>query len=563
MSNLLNKAPFLAFLLFVLIFYGQETNAQASVSLSVTPTLFDVSVDPGQTWRSSVRVINPNDDTLTVFIEPVLFSAAGERGISTFSRLDQSESQGITLAEWFELNETVLTIPSQDTAQLTFSVSVPEDAAPGGQYAALLVSTQPPPDVADGSQVRTTQAVSSLFFMRVSGDIDELGRIRSFRADQSVVNRPQNDFTLRFENQGTVHLLPQGTITIYNMWGQPRGEIPVNQRSQFGKVLPETIRSYEFGWEGSFSLLDIGRYRAEVTLGYGEQQRAFVSADTAFWVIPWTGLLVVVGSLVMLVIISSWLIRRYIRRVLLLSGVDPADHRGIKVQAGDIKLSDLQTTDYQTNTETVSKNSKDWFAPFKIIRTELRDTLSKTTSLKERIVAFIQLVSIYKWVLLGLLLLISLLFVGVLFGRVVFDTDRGFEVTITTGDTDQVVSSEEIILERLNLEPPATKILSNTEALDAFVAQETLISITNVAGTPGVAAHVAYELSQHMPESNILVSVDINRSTRRSVVLYSPEQMELAQALSQALGGALLSAYPEDVSDDTPVSILIGTDLSP
>ena len=68
--------------------------------------------------------------------------------------------------------------------------------------------------------------------------------------------------------------------------GQERGIIPINQASQFGNVLPESIRKFTFTWKGEWSVSDIGRYTAMATLAYGSEERQFASAKTYFWVIP-------------------------------------------------------------------------------------------------------------------------------------------------------------------------------------------------------------------------------------------------------------------------------------
>lgn len=553
--------------LVVVFSFAQTLHAQGSVSLSVTPTLFDVSVDPGQVWSSSVRVINPNDAPLTVFAEPVNFTSSGERGLSSFYRLDESERVGATLPEWFDLDQTSITIEPQGTGRLPFTVWVPEDAAPGGQYAALLVSTQPPPGSDGGSQVRTTQAVSSLFFMRVSGDVHEQGRVRSFTASKRIVEQPQNEFVLRFENQGTVHLQPQGTITIYNMWGQERGEVPVNQGTQLGIVLPEDIRTFSFGWEGAFSLLDIGRYRAEVTLAYGAEQRSFTTAETTFWVIPIMGLLTVLGSLALIILTVVWLIRRYIRRVLILSGVDPDDPRGVRPRPGDVKLSSSTERISHEYDDTVS-NSKagfsKWFAPLVTLATDWKTKWRSADSLYARISAIGTILHTYRILLVAIVVIIVALLLAVLFFRTVLDSARSFEVTITTGTTGEVVNSEELAWERLLAEERETTDLPVTrDPLSKLIDTGLTIDILNVSGVSGLAASVAYELARYLPVADLTLGTDLSRSERRSVILFTPEHTDEAQVLSQAMGGALLSSYPAEQEPEADITILVGTDMRP
>ena len=51
--------------------------------LSVSPTLFEMTANPEQTWSSNVRVINANPFPITVFTEVVNFAPAGDAGQGT------------------------------------------------------------------------------------------------------------------------------------------------------------------------------------------------------------------------------------------------------------------------------------------------------------------------------------------------------------------------------------------------------------------------------------------------------------------------------------------------
>jgi hypothetical protein len=50
------------------------------LSLSVTPTLFQMSAVAGQSWSSGVKVINNNPHELTVYAQVVNFAPQGESG---------------------------------------------------------------------------------------------------------------------------------------------------------------------------------------------------------------------------------------------------------------------------------------------------------------------------------------------------------------------------------------------------------------------------------------------------------------------------------------------------
>ena len=132
------------FLLFIFLISPLFANAQNSISLSVSPTLFEMTANPAQEWDSSIRVINSNPQELEVYIDIVNFAPQGEVGQGVFIPVSEDESQGKTLAEWIKPQMTSVVIPPEKTVEIPFGIAVPEDAPPGGHFAAILIGTKPP-----------------------------------------------------------------------------------------------------------------------------------------------------------------------------------------------------------------------------------------------------------------------------------------------------------------------------------------------------------------------------------------------------------------------------------
>ncbi len=302
--------------------------AQESLSVTVTPPMFQLTIGPGESWSSNIKVVNNNTYDVTYAPQVVDFEAQGESGQGKFVPLIESfasEPRSTnSLGSWIELSTEPFTIKAGKSADVPFTVHVPENADPGGHYAAIMIGPKEE-DSATGSHMRVSSFVTSLLMVRIKGDIIESGRIREFTTDKTLYQKPEANFALRFENTGNTHLRPQGTITLYNMWGKERGQVLINESSNFGNVLPRSIRKFEFAWTGEDTLFDIGRYSAVVTLTYGDDGRQNTSATTYFWVVPVVPVLVTLGVLLFMVLTLTWFIRRYIRRALAIEYM----HRGV------------------------------------------------------------------------------------------------------------------------------------------------------------------------------------------------------------------------------------------
>jgi hypothetical protein len=228
-----------------------------------------------------------------------------------------SEASAYSLASWITLTSGPVTVAPGESGEIPFTVTVPTNAEPGGHYAAVLVGTQPNANAESGTHVSVSSYVSSLLFVTIKGDVIEKGRIREFSTTQSLYQSPQASFVLRFENTGNTHVKPEGNITIYNMWGKQRGQLAINQNSgNFGNVLPQSVRRFEFSWSGDNNPFDIGLYSAVVTLSYGQTEKQNVSATAYFWVVPIVPVSIAIGIILLIIILAAWFIRRYVRHAL-------------------------------------------------------------------------------------------------------------------------------------------------------------------------------------------------------------------------------------------------------
>lgn len=291
--------------------------AQEGMSFTVTPPLFQFTLAPGESWASSVKIVNGNDFDMTVYATPMNFESTGEGGTGKHVPLsiEDTASSSHSLAAWIDITEEPIFVPRGQSVRIPFFVVAPDGAEPGGHYATILIGTRPM-EGEGGSQVKVSSLISTLLFARVSGDIVEEGRIREFSTEKVLYETPEANFKLRFENIGNVHLLPRGNIIIYNMWGKERGRIDVNKEGTFGNVFPGKTRNFSFTWTGESNFYDIGRYKAISTLAYGAGERQSDFQALYFWVVPIKPLIWIVSIFALLVTFITLTLRRYVKHAL-------------------------------------------------------------------------------------------------------------------------------------------------------------------------------------------------------------------------------------------------------
>ena len=523
--------------------------AQEAISYTISPAIFDMTANPGQIFSSTLRIINTNPYELHVYVERNNFLPKGEEGVPEFIAPDETDAVKNTFAEWINTERELIIAPEQ-TIELPFQIILPPDAAPGGHFAALMISTRPPEDPGKQSKVKTAQTISALLFMRVTGDINENSSVRSFRTSSYFLSKPEATFELRIENKGNVHVQPQGEIKIFNMWGKERGKIPVNQYTLFGNVLPNSVRKFAFTWSSEWSITDIGRYTAVATLAYGVDTRQTMYADTAFWIIPWKFLLTIILVVGGFIALMTWAIKAYVKRVLLLAGVRP----GAVPVTAPTEPDPIPVTGKRTKSaalkkgSTVKEKTKRAAAPLEAGILDLRGRLQNKRTLKERVVVLGTFVRQYwKFFAVALTAIIFLVLV-ILFFKGAFQPTRDFDVTIKS-------QGQNIKLENApTLDAPGTAPVSEAASSTAT----TSVSLVNRSGNDALLD----EVRQTLAESEIGIastSTDVASVEEKTVIVYPPSAAPLALRLSQLLGNALLSAY-SDGSAGQGIVIYIGED---
>jgi hypothetical protein len=251
-----------------------QTPSSSPSGLAVSPPTFELSANPGDTLRNSLRVDNVVNEDIAVSVDVRNFTALGEEG-----GIDLSQEEGqFSLASWTSVTPKQVTIPAHGFVTFNYTIAIPANAPPGGRFGSIIFKTTPKP-VTKGSGVAVGQEVGALVFLKIAGDVSEKATIATFKPRSTINEGGPVYFDVRTKNNGNVQLRPTGTVTITNIFGKKVATVPVNEEN----VLPGAIRKAEAKWNSGVLF---GRYNATVSLVYGSE-RQVLTASTAFWGFPY------------------------------------------------------------------------------------------------------------------------------------------------------------------------------------------------------------------------------------------------------------------------------------
>ena len=281
---------FTILLAFSLVFFAFQAEA-----LTISPAKFILSANPGEIIETQMSVRNDQDRTATYYPDFQRYTTRGDEPVFIPEKTD--------LASWIETNPTQITLNSKETGNISVFIKIPEDAEPGGHYAAIFWSSAPPQKTGE-SGVSIVTRVGALVLLEISGNVVESGEIVSFKAEKTLFSRLPVSFSYDLKDTGTVHIGPGGKVVIKNIFGRTSAILEVNPLKYY--VLPGMIRNFPTAnWEpkggmpkiegeGFFTELKrelkgfaLGYYRANLSLEYGKEEIKTLKAGFGFWVFPW------------------------------------------------------------------------------------------------------------------------------------------------------------------------------------------------------------------------------------------------------------------------------------
>jgi hypothetical protein len=304
-----NKSLILALVAFIALpGFSQAQVIRENLGVEITndfvlePAKNEVILEPGQSTREKISIINRMDKSVTFQIQ--VEDIVGSDNMFEQVKLLGEDRGPYSLKDFIIPEITEFTLESGEKITIPVDVNLPTDSEPRGYYGALIVSSkgeESNSSVDDGAS-GTTQIVTrlgSIFLVRVNGDLLESSRISDFKTvgpEQKLYSDHPKGFEVSVKNEGNVHLVHYGEIKIKNMLGREVGSLPINAFFS----LPDSTRYREIKWPESFAF---GFYSAEVYLyqGFGDENE-FLNDKISFFVLPWK--LVVIALTVAIILFA-------------------------------------------------------------------------------------------------------------------------------------------------------------------------------------------------------------------------------------------------------------------
>ena len=301
----------------------------AGINLTTSPLPINLSVNPGSTISTDLRIQNSSNQPQKIKVSLMKFAAYGESGKPAL----QDRAPGDEYFDWVSFSPSTFTAPPNQWQTVKMTISTPKDAAFGYYYAVVFSPANQKPK-GEGNKFLGSTAILVLLDVK-SPNAKRSAKVVDFSVSRKSYEFLPATFNIRVHNDGNVHLLPTGTIYI-KRGSKQIAAIPFN--SQHGNILPNSYRIYTSSWSDGFPVyqtkeengrvvldkngqpltelkwdfsklpkLKFGRYTANLLAVYDNGSRDVpMEASVSFWVIPWRiiAFVLVVGILVFIGLLS-------------------------------------------------------------------------------------------------------------------------------------------------------------------------------------------------------------------------------------------------------------------
>ena len=208
-------------------------------SFTVLPMSQRFTLEPGETYTGSISIVNPADSTEDFhYIMSVSPYGVDDRYDADFA----AETNRTQIAKWIEISEPTGSVKPNETKEVEFTITVPENAPGGGQYAAIAVTSNDSNTASEGVAVNNVFELASIVYATVAGEIKHEGEIIENNVPGFVVKAPITLSAL-ISNGGNVHEDATFVISVSNKF---TGEVILPTEDNEGRynelIMPETTR---------------------------------------------------------------------------------------------------------------------------------------------------------------------------------------------------------------------------------------------------------------------------------------------------------------------------------
>jgi hypothetical protein len=301
-------------LLFSLPMFAQASN------YSVSPLVVDREVEKRDILVETITITN--NDAHMIRIYPTVNEIALDEGgaIKTFVEPSMTADKTSAVTTWLEISRARLEIAPGEKKEIELTIRVNPDVA-AGEYHAFVGFPEGSNRGEAEAKVYAGNAQGTVVRIGVDKVQNQFLRLARFSVEKFIKQASEGAVTYALDNPGEDPVIPQGEIIFYDNNGNEVSSVPINpdktviegkKKMDFTSMVPEDLK--------------MGKYKAFLSVEYGDHQTASVHDTAFFYVLPlWNVVIIFVVVLIAALALALYVHRKY-------------DLGGPEVDADDVAL---------------------------------------------------------------------------------------------------------------------------------------------------------------------------------------------------------------------------------
>jgi hypothetical protein len=270
----------------------------------VTPLVINLDLEKRDLISDTITLTNTGDRMVRVYAS--VNNVAMDGGVVDSFEQKVTADRTNTATTWIEISRKRIELGPGEVQKIPFTVRMNPETEPG-DYNVFIGFAEGSNRSAAESKVAQGLAPGTIVHIAVDQTQNQFLRLEQFSIDKFITASDGESMSFTLSNPGGVEIIPAGEVIFYDNNGVEVGAIPVNSEkikvpsndsASFTMVIPEE--------------LTLGKYKAFLSVEYGEHLTASVHDTAFFYIVPLKQLIVIfVIVLLLAILLALYVHRRY------------------------------------------------------------------------------------------------------------------------------------------------------------------------------------------------------------------------------------------------------------
>lgn len=268
----------------------------------VTPLARNYELEKREIVSDVITVTNTSPRVLRVYAS--VNTVAMDGGVVESFVSQSAADQSITPTSWIEISRQRIEIPAGESLEVPYTIRMNPLTKPG-DYSVFIGVAQASNKTMAKQMVAQGKSPGTLLHISVDQTQNQFLRLEKFSVDKFVTESDGETMSFVLNNPGGVAVVPEGEIIFYDNNGnevealrinQDLKPVPANDDATYSMDVPEA--------------LSLGKYKAFLSVEYGEHLTASVHDTAFFYVMPLKQVILIFISVLILAIVIALLVHR-------------------------------------------------------------------------------------------------------------------------------------------------------------------------------------------------------------------------------------------------------------